>query len=65
MGFELDKFETSTTKTQIMIYNIMIIYATGSILIASFANSGFSIAMSGWVYSGIGPTIFLYLKLKK
>tara|TARA_B100000676_G_C18004065_1_gene802650 strand:+ start:359 stop:1069 length:711 start_codon:yes stop_codon:yes gene_type:complete len=62
---ELDKQEVSTTVIQIMIYNIMIFYATVSILIASFANSGFSIAMSGWIYSGIGPTIFIYLKLKK
>jgi uncharacterized membrane protein len=62
---ELDNQEILTTKIQIMIYNIMIFYATVSMLIAFFAGSGFSIAMSGWIYCGIGPTIFLYLKLNK
>ena len=62
---ELNDMEARLTKTDIMVYNIMIFYAILSLFIAYFSNNGFFIAMSGWIYSGIGPTIAVYLKIIK
>ena len=62
---QLDDMEVLITKTEIIVYNIMIFYSTLSILIAFFAKNALSISMSGWIYFGIGPSIYLYLKFKK
>jgi len=62
---ELTLVETEITKTHIMIYDILMFYSILSILIAYFSNTAFTIAMSGFIYCGISPTIFFYLKFKK
>ena len=62
---ELNNEEILITKTHLAMYNIMIFYALTSILIASFSQNALSVSMSGWIYFGIGPTIYIYSKLKK
>ena len=57
--------EVLITKSQIIVYNIMIFYAITSVLIAFFSNNALITSISGWVYFGIGPTIFLYFKFKE
>ncbi len=62
---ELNEAETNITKMEIIVYNIMIVYAILSILIAFFTNSILGISISGWIYFGIGPTIYIYFKKKQ
>ena len=62
---QLDSTEVLITKSQIIVYNIMIFYAITSVLIAFFSNNALITSISGWVYFGIGPTIFLYFKFKE
>ena len=61
---ELNANEVSITNGYIAIYNILILYALASILIAYFAEGALLVSMSGWIYFGIGPTIYLYFKFK-
>jgi uncharacterized membrane protein len=59
---ELTYKEKSITKFDVIINFIMASYALLSIIIAFFATSEIQIGLSGWIYCGIGPTIFIFYK---
>jgi hypothetical protein len=59
---ELNKTETIITKQQMQVYMIMSAYGLISVLLAFWLPVNL-IAISGWIYCGIGPTIYIVLKM--
>ena len=60
---ELNNVEKKSTRGFISVNIIMMSYAFLSILIAFFSFNIFTMSLSGWIYFGIGPTIFIYFYL--
>ena len=57
---ELNNTEINTTKEYMLVYMIMSFYGLLSVILASFLPLNW-IPLSGWIYAGIGPTIYIVL----
>jgi len=61
---ELNNFEKNETKEYMLVYMIMSSYGLLSIILAYFLPPSWG-PLSGFIYFGIGPTIYIVLKLNK
>ena len=59
---ELNNQEIRITKETILVYSIMSFFGFLSILLAILLPNNL-ISLSGWIYCGIGPTIYIVLKI--
>jgi len=61
---ELNNTEINTTKEYMLVYMIMSFYGLLSVILASFLPLNW-IPLSGWIYAGIGPTIYIVLAINE
>ena len=59
---ELNNFEKNTTKEYMLVYMILSGYGLISIVLAYFLPLNWS-ALAGFIYCGIGPTIYIAMKI--
>ena len=59
---KLNDYEIRVTKETILTYSIMSLFGLASIILACLLPSNL-IAISGWIYCGIGPVIAIALKM--
>jgi len=61
---ELNNTEINTTKEYMLVYMIMSFYGLLSVILASFLPLNW-IPLSGWIYAGIGPTIYIVIAINE
>ena len=59
---QLNDFECDITRQTILVYSIMSLFGLISVLFALLLPNNL-MGLSGWIYCGIGPAIYMSLKI--